>query len=47
MNFFLLKGHLSVMCWTDMARAAVYVMNRLPHPQPSDKARRSVSGNLT
>jgi hypothetical protein len=43
MNFFLLKGHLSVMCWTDMARAAVYVMNRLPHPQSSDKARRSMS----
>ena len=43
MNFFLQKGHLSVMCWTDMARAAVYVMNRLPHPQSSDKARRSMS----
>ena len=29
MNFFLMKGSLSALCWVDMARAAVYVMNRL------------------
>ena len=39
MNFFLVKGSLSVMCWMDMARAAVYAMNRLPHPQSRDRAR--------
>ena len=40
MNFFLQKGHLSVMCWLDMARAAAYAMNRLPHPQSKHKERR-------
>ena len=43
MNFFLLKGHLSVTCWTDMARAAAHVMSRLPHPQSLDRARRTMS----
>ena len=40
MNFFLMAGSLSALCWVDMARAAVYVMNRLPHPQSKDRARR-------
>jgi hypothetical protein len=43
MNFFLQKGHLSVMCWLDMARAAAYAMNRLPHPQSKHTERRSKS----
>jgi hypothetical protein len=40
MNFYLEQGHLSPMCWLDMAKAAVYVMNRLPHPQSHERCRR-------
>ena len=39
MNFYLQKGHLSVMCWSVMECAAVYTMNRLPHPQSKIRAR--------
>ena len=42
MNFYLEQGHLSALCWYDMAEAAAYVMNRLPHPQSKDP-RRQVS----
>jgi hypothetical protein len=38
MNFFLQKDHLSALCWVDMAALAVYVMNRLPHPQSLERA---------
>ena len=41
MNFYLEQGHLSLLCWVDMARAAVYVMNRLPHPQSKDRRRQA------
>ena len=43
MNFFLECGHLSPLCWMDMALAAVYVMNRLPHPQSKVRRRRAAS----
>ena len=43
MNFYLQKGHLSVLCWSDMARAAVYVMKCLPHPQSKVRSRRVMS----
>jgi hypothetical protein len=43
MNFYLHQGYLSVMCWVDMLRAAAYSMNRLPHPQSSDRSRKGHS----
>jgi len=39
MNFFLEQGHMSSLCWMDMLEAAVYVMNRQPHPQSAVKRR--------
>ena len=44
-NFFLTHGHLSAFCWSDMARAAAYTMNRLPHPQSKVRARRTHSAH--
>jgi hypothetical protein len=45
MNFYLMKGRLSALCWVDMAEAAVYTMNRLPHPQSAEKARQVQSAH--
>ena len=34
---------LAPLCWMEMLVAAVYVMNRLPHPQSRDLKRRAHS----
>ncbi len=43
MNFFLECGHPSSLCWLDMTMAAVYVMNRFPHPQSTLHRRHGAS----
>jgi len=43
MNFYLEQGSLTSLCWMDMLDAAVFVMNRLPHPQSKIPKRRSHS----